>query len=84
MSDEAIKKALEVASRELCFGPDGEDCDKCMVPATCKQPSLRVRDAAAAIAAFLEALPKYDNEGDAIPYDAELLAAAIRRAGGAA
>ncbi len=57
MSDEAIKRALEVAARELCFGPDGEDCDKCMVPATCKQPTLRVRDAAAAIAAFLDAPP---------------------------
>lgn len=79
--NDAIVKALDVASRELCFGPDGEDCDKCMVPATCKQPSLRVRDAAAAIAAFLRALP---DDRVLIPSTRKSMASAIERAAGGA
>ena len=84
MSDDAIKAALVAASREICFGPDGEDCDKCMVPATCKQPSLRVRDAAAAIAAFLDAMNPHNRRAGFNLARAVEEAAAIRRAGGAA
>jgi hypothetical protein len=25
-----VKRALEVAAKILCFGPDGEDCDMCV------------------------------------------------------
>lgn len=71
MSDDAIKTALDAAGQAMARVQGYVD-------------ENTTDAAAAAIAAFLDALPKYDNEGDAIPYDAELLAAAIRRAGGAA
>ncbi len=55
-----IKTALDEAAKRLCFGHDGEGCDMCIAAEQCERrhdwPGQR-KDAAAAIAAFLRALP---------------------------
>jgi hypothetical protein len=57
MSDAAIRAALEAATRALCFGADGADCDRCVDPIHCTGSALMRPACAAAITAFLRALP---------------------------
>lgn len=84
MSD-VIKAALDAAARELCYGPDGEDCDLCVSPLHCSRAPQFVLPASKAIAAFIRACPLVrDNPGMGFfdPDARELWAAAIERAAG--
>jgi hypothetical protein len=52
-----IRAALDAASRALCFGQNGIDCDTCMTADQCRKPGHWNTEAANTIAAFLRALP---------------------------
>lgn len=54
-TDPAIKAALEAAARQLCFGHEGADCDRCVDPVHCTGSAWMRPGLAAAIAAFLRA-----------------------------
>ena len=82
MSDGAIRKALEVAAKALCFGHDGQDCDMCAAPEHCYKSHVFLRkDAAAAIAAFHEDMAA-NSTGLKRTHHKEIAAAIERAAGG--
>ncbi len=79
--DDAIRKALEVAKKRLCIC-DGEcfETRHGMMNGPCEAD---MHGTAAAIAAFLEAVPRYEEvTGNRASYWPDLLAAAVRRAAG--
>ena len=93
MSDDAIKRALEVAALTAC---DGSFDRPCSHPSLCADAGQCLNDIkreeyAAAIAAFLDALPPVDvmmaqRPHDPVdpggPHSTRTLAAAVRRAAG--
>lgn len=90
MSDDAIRRALEVAAQVACYGGmSGDRCDQCTHPSQCRSMADWQPGTAAAIAAFLEAppglsaLPVPDGGLVGIKVDRmRALAAAVRRAAG--
>ncbi len=77
MSDDTIKRALEVAAIAHCKARLGKGYNPCSAACDwCRDNS------AAAIAAFLEALPALTDAGGPALYHSEGLAAAVRRAAG--
>lgn len=82
MSDTAIKRALQAAARSdcICYGECFETRHG-MMHGPCEAD---LASAAAAIAAFLEALPVLRGDGPdgAVPISLRPMAAEVRRAGG--
>jgi len=80
MSDAAIKAALEAGAKKICCPDACKADDEAQNPPPCAScgASSYLQDTAAAIAAFLRALPGWNNPGPhGPPFNAEVLAAAV-------
>jgi hypothetical protein len=86
MTDEAIKAALEESAQAVCRWPDGLSCNSSQPSPACENCRGH---AAAAVAAFLRALPNSDlcTQGvfsrrwiDGEPTTTHMIAAAVERA----
>jgi hypothetical protein len=80
MSD-AVKSAIEAAAQAVCRWPDGLSCNSSQPSPACENCTGH---AAAAIAAFLRALPPHlvepSPEGGLVAINAHNIAAAVKRA----
>jgi DNA-binding IscR family transcriptional regulator len=54
MIDPATLRAVEKAAQALCFGENGDRCDRCIDSSHCVIRAMWMTDAIAAIAAFLD------------------------------
>ena len=66
MPENHIAAALRAAAQTNCYGGmDGDNCDQCTSAALCRCPGNYMNATAAAVAAFLRALPA--NTGLMLP-----------------
>ena len=85
MTDDPIKAALREAAKVACYGGrDNDNCDLCLAASQCISHHAYHKATAAAVAAFLRALPAHliekSPEGGLVAINAHNIAAAVERA----